>query len=398
MAVFTDNALRNAFGSNFNGTVKRGNKGNKVVAVQYALGRLGHLHYICDGSFGRLTEAAVRSFQNTINQPENGVVDLPLLNAMDDALETVEDTPPAARRGVDPLAYLSDFAALGMPTITIDRTAESHWSWDKKEIRDAYGRFVGDYWEVMKANQVEADCKTIALFLMDQFRKQLAQDTFIELPRPRDRGSIPDNEWKAATKYKTMGFFSRVEDVSKVRGGYSAVKKVQALDPNHSMLRGVNVRYRGINANGVSRAAKTVEPWRSSRKSRNPNKPEISINKLKPGYIIFIDHRGDGKYDHTVNVIKVKKFDDGNVRQVVLAVGSYDDIKDALSSTHVRGLGELNNYAEEVVVDFDRDGLVTKSRVTYASEPDYLVKPRYHAGNTLREKRGGGKIKISRWG
>lgn len=398
MSNFTDNALRNAFGSNFSGSIKRGDKGNKVVAIQYALGRLGYLHDLCDGDFGGLTQAAVQSFQQALNHATTGIVDINLLKALDHALRSYHDVPPAARQGVDSLSYLSDFSARGMPPIQIDRRAESHWSWDKKAIQDAYGRFVGDYWEVMKANQVEADCKTVALFLMDQFRKQLAEDTMIELPLPKAKSTIPQGDWLVATRYNSHGFFSRVEDVNRIRSGYGVVKKVQALDPDHSMLRGVNVRYSGVDANRVSRSAEVVEPWSASRSNHgNKHIPEISINKLKPGYLIFIDHTGDGSYDHTVNVIKVKRDAANHVRQVVLAVGSYDDIKDTSSATHVNGLGELNNYTEEVTVDFDSNGHIIRSRTTYASEPVYLVRPRYKARNTLMEMRGNGKIKISRW-
>lgn len=396
---FNDNALNSAFKSGFSGQIKRGDRGNKVVAIQYALGRLGHLDDLCDGGFGGLTEQAVKSFQQANNSQITGIIDSSMLKILDERLKLYSDSPPAVAPNVDPLTYLSDFRARGMPKIIIDRTSESNWSWSKAGIQEAYGQFVEHYWEVMKANQVEADCKTIALFFMDQFRKQLAEDTMIELPLPKARSSFSEQKWVVSTRLSPRGLFSRDDGPAQIkRSGYGAVKNVQALDPEHSMLRGVNIRYPHTSANMVSRSVKTVEPWNHSRSNRgDKSKPEISISKLKPGYLIFIDHAGDGRYDHTVNIVKIKKYSNGDVRQLVLAVGSYDDIKDNTSDTPVGGLKYLNHYAEEVIVGFNEQGRITDSKVTYSSEPSYLVRSRYKARNTLMEQRNNGTIKISRW-
>ena len=405
-----DTALKNAFGSHFSGEVKRGDKGDKSVAIQYALGRLGHLHYICDGDFGGLTEAAVKSFQQATNTlPVTGIVDTETLSMLDAVVSSKNFQPPVFRSDLDPLTYLSDFDALGMPKISINTTSETADSWESKHIQKAFGNFVEHYWEVMKTNRVEADCKSLALFFMDQFRKQLAMDTFIELPLPRSsHGSFGKQQWSVSTPDKTKGLFSRADDLYAKEGtrvgrsGYKAVKNIEKLDPDHSMIYGVNVKYPRTSADQVSKAATVVGDWSTSRSNHgNHKKPEISINKLKPGYLIFINHTGDRSYDHTITVVKVKKDSNQRVRQVVMAVGSYDDVRDSSSATHVNRSSILNQYAEEVTVDFDKNGMITSSKnteVTYASEPDYIVKPRYHAGNTLMEKRGGGKIKIARWG
>ena len=57
-----DAALASAFPRNFGSVVKRRSSGNRVVALQYALGRLGFLEDLCDGSFGPITEAALKAF------------------------------------------------------------------------------------------------------------------------------------------------------------------------------------------------------------------------------------------------------------------------------------------------------------------------------------------------
>src|SRR5688572_31612274 len=46
-------------------------------------------------------------------------------------------------------------------------------NWKHPEVQAAYGKFVSEYWGVLKENRVEADCKTVALFFMDQFRSKV---------------------------------------------------------------------------------------------------------------------------------------------------------------------------------------------------------------------------------
>ena len=405
-----DTAIKNAFGSHFNGEVKRGDKGDKAVAIQYALGRLGHLHYLCDGDYGKLTEAAVKSFQQANNSlPVTGIVDTETLTMLDNAVSVLAQHPPVFDSDLEPLDYLSDFDARGMPRITIDTTSESADSWESRHIQKAFGQFVEKYWEVMKANRVEGDCKSLALFFMDQFRKQLAMDTFIELPLPKSsHGSFGKQTWSISTPKRTKGLFSRADKLLKKEGirvgrsGYKAVKNIEKLDPEHSMIYGVNVKYPKTAAKQVARAATDIEKWSTSRSNHgNLKQPEISINKLQAGHLIFIDHTGDESFDHTITVVRVKRDNNQQVRQIVMAVGSYDDVRDTSSATHVNSMSILNQYAEEVTVDFDANGLITSSKgseVTYSSEPDYIVKPRYHHANTLMERKSGGRIKIARWG
>lgn len=403
---FKDSSLRKTFDKNFQGEVKRGNKGEKVVAIQYALGRLGHLDYVCDGDFGGLTQEAVKSFQSvTSTLRVTGTVKKNTLIALDKALSKLDLRVAVIKSGQDPMSFLSSFRQFNLPTIRID-IRDENVSWDSPDVQKAYGDFVQHYWEALKENRIEADCKALAMFFMDQFRKRMEEETFIRLPLPKSSdGSIGKRKWTVATRTDPKGLFRRIAElffsrrVRVNRPGYAALKKIQKLDPDHAMIYGVNLRYPRTSAHQISRAATVISPWNSAYSNKgNLSKPEIPLNKLKLGYLIFIDHTGNGSYDHTVNVIKIKKDNASRVRQLILAVGSYDDVRDSLAATVVNSLSILNQYCEEVTIDFDEKGYVTRSEVTYSSEPTYVVKTRYSAKTSIMEIKSGGKLKISRWG
>lgn len=393
---FKDSALAKAIPSSFASFIRRGARGNQVVAIQYALGRLGYLDDLCDGGFGPITERAVRAFQNdTSGIPETGVVNVSTLKALDDAVSRTDFRVPAVRSG-DPLAYLSDFRARGMPVVYVEGS-EENLTWHHAVIQAAYGRFVADYWEVMKANLVEGDCKNIALFLMDQFRKQLKEDTLVNLPHPALHTGEAEKSWIVATADKTTGLFSHMDKLRVGRYDYPAMKRVQSLDKNHSMIYGVNVHYPEISTARVAKSTKPLFDWDPSYENHgDTTKPEVPVNQLAPGNMIFIDHTGDGSYDHTVNVIKVVRDANSRVRQLVLGMGSYDDMKDNSSATAVT-YNALNPYSEEVIVDLNSSGRITGSRVSYSSEPTYLVKTRYRAVTSLMERKRGGKLMVCRW-
>jgi hypothetical protein len=267
--------------------------------------------------------------------------------------------------------------------------------WNHPEIQKAYGDFAASYWDQLKTNRIEADCKTLSLFVMDQFRAKVKSDLGVQLPRP---AGLPSATWSAATASNTKGFFSRFETLSGVRPGYENAQAIQRLDPKASMLAGVNLRYAGVDANMASRAVKVTIPWSASRDNAGDQKvPEIPVQQLNPGDVIFIDHTGDGKVDHMANVIKVQRDAEGKVTQLVLATGSYDDMKDADGATAPNSLGEVNNYAEEVTVQIDAAGKVASSKVTWSSEPSWLTEGRYSARTLLMELRPGGKISVGRW-
>ena len=126
--------------------------------------------------------------------------------------------------------------------------------------------------------------------------------------------------------------------------------------------------------------------------------PELPVNQLKAGDLIVIDHTGDGRFDHMANVVKVDRDAAGKVQRLVIASGSYDDMKDANGATTPNGLGEVNNYAEEVTIDLDAAEKVSRSKVTWSSEPSWLQDGRYSARTLLMELRPGGAIAAGRWG
>ena len=393
---FKDAALAKAIPSSFASFIRRGARGNQVVAVQYALGRLGYLDDLCDGSFGPITERAVRAFQSDISGiAETGVLNVSSLKALDNAVSREDFRVPAVKSG-DPMTYLSDFRARGLPVVYVEGS-EENLTWDHAVIQEAYGRFVADYWEVMKANHVEGDCKNIALFLMDQFRKQLKQDTLVDLPHPALGASEAEKKWIVATADKTTGLFSHMDKLRVGRYDYPAMKKVQNLDRRHSMIYGVNVHYPEISTDRVAKSTKRVFDWDPAYENRGDlTKPEVPVNQLVPGDMIFIDHTGNGSYDHTVNIIKATRDANNRVRQLTLGMGSYDDMRDNSSATSVT-YNALNPYSEEVIVDLDANGRITGSKVSYSSEPTYLVKTRYRAVTSLMERKPGGKLMVCRW-
>ncbi|HPQ96040.1 MAG TPA: peptidoglycan-binding domain-containing protein, partial [Thiolinea sp.] len=224
---FQDPALANAFPSGLQGQLGRGARGAQTVALQYALGRLGLLHDLCDGVFGSLTRQAVMAFQSRHGLSASGSVDQALLQRLDRELRGYDARTPAAR-APDALAYLSGFRALGLPPVTLNSTAEV-FNWGSRAIRSAFGVFVGHYWEVMKQNRVEGDCKNIALFLVDQFRKQLKQDRMVDLPHPVLRPGEREKQWIVATPDRPQGLFTRADRLARIstsrvrRPGYQAM-------------------------------------------------------------------------------------------------------------------------------------------------------------------------------
>lgn len=394
-APLTDAALKTAFAAPGALPLARPATGDAAVAVQYALARLGFPVGQVDGKFGPGTERAVKAFQLASKLPETGVVDQATLGALDAKLASTDLRTPAEASG-DPLAYLSNHAALGLPKLAPLQDKSRPASWNHPEIQKAYGEFVGAYWQHCKTNRVEADCKTLSLFFMDQFRSKVKADLGVQLPRPP---ALPARDWVAATAADPKGFFSRFEQLASVRPGYGNAQAIQRLDPKASMLAGVNLRYPGVDANMASRAVKVSIPWSAARDNAgDQSKPELPVGQMNPGDVIFIDHTGDGRVDHMANVIKVERDAEGRVTQMVLATGSFDDMKDADGATAPNSLTEVNNYAEEVTVKFDATGRVTSSQVTWSSEPAWLTGGRYSARTLLMEMKPGGTLSVGRWG
>jgi peptidoglycan hydrolase-like protein with peptidoglycan-binding domain len=376
--------------------LRPGMKGEAVMALQYCLARLRYPVDI-DGAFGRGTLAALNKFRRDRSIPIRLEVDVDTLNALDQALSAVEVQTPA-EAAASPLTYLTSLDQFELTRITV-KDRSQRVGWQHPEIQDAYGRFVEEYWQVLKQNRVEVDCKGLAVIFLEQFRRKVRQDLSVELPLPKSReGSIPTPRWTVATRKKTQGYFSRLADDMPVRPGYDVVRKVQSVDPSHSMIFGVNVTVRETSAHMVARAATTRIEWDPARDNRGDKlKPEIPVNELRPGDLIVIDHTGDGTWDHTVNVIRVERDDQNRARTLVLAVGAFDDIRDADAKTVPTSPSEINLYTEEVVIKLDGAGRVTSSRVTYTTEPTYLMRPRYSQRTTLMELKPEGRIRVSRW-
>src|SRR5436309_922014 len=89
-----DAAFAKAFPRGFEGAVAAGAHGDRVVAIQYALGRLGVLHVPVDGGFGPKTQDAVRSFQAAHGLAASGVVDAATLSALDAAVKVLPTKTP----------------------------------------------------------------------------------------------------------------------------------------------------------------------------------------------------------------------------------------------------------------------------------------------------------------
>lgn len=376
-----------------------GHSGAPVTALQYSLGRLGYTEGsgVADGKFGPRTAASLKAFQKDAGLEQTGVLDGKTLQALDAKLAATDLTPKAAK-AADPLAYLSDFKALGMQPIKFDAPPPAA-SWSDPKIADAYGQFVGEYWDKLKENRVEADCKSINMLFMDKFREKVKQDTGIALPQPwNGKYTAPQTSWSTQTNAKPQDLFRRFEKLDAVRGGYDAAQQIQQLDPQASMLSGVNLRPGTFSANQVARATVPVQQWDPSFDNGGDSKrPEIPVQEMRAGDMIFIDH-GKGTWDHAVNVVKVERGPDGKVTRAVLATGSFDDMKDSDGATAPRGLTEVNNYSEEVTVDFDAEGRVKSSKVTWSSEPEYLVGRRYSAVKLLMEQKPNGRAMLASWG
>jgi len=394
----TDAALARVFPNGLTAPLAKGATGSQVIALQYTLGRLGVLTSLADGQFGARTDAAIKQFQQSVPLTATGVVDAATLAALDVAVTTRDLRTPAAR-AASPLAYLSDFSALGLSKVRVLDTSQPV-GWKHPEVQAAYRTFVSEYWPVLKQNHVECDCKTLALFFMDQFRKKVLVDTQVQLPLPRSsQGAVPASSWTSMTAARPGGLFSRFESLPTIRAGYSNAVELQKLDAKHSMIYGVNVRYAGVNADGVSKAATVVVPWSPAlANGGDTTRPEIDVQSLMVGDLIFMDHAGDGKYDHAINVVGVQRDAQGKVSTLTLGVGSFDDMKDADGATAPNGLGEVNNYTEEVTISLNAQGRVTSSAVTWSSEPGYVSKNRYSAANTIMEMKAGGTMKVGRWG
>ncbi|MCK5902833.1 MAG: peptidoglycan-binding protein [Cocleimonas sp.] len=393
----SDAAFRYAFPHYFEHDISFGEQGEQVLAIQYALGRLGHLSAVCDHHFGEQTKAAVTSFQSA-NPPLaiTGDIDEVTLLALDKAVSCLDLRPPVIKSVHDALSFLSNFESLSLPKIVIN-PPHTIASWDSLEIQTAYGLFISHYWEILKENRIQADCKALSLFFMDQFRAQLAEDTSFRLPLPHSpNGTIKKRQWLVTHK-TSNSLLKRVAALSLKNNEQenlslshqATLKKIQQLDPDYEHLYGVNLKYPRTSIQNISSVTQLIEVETTKTAS-------LTLDRLKVGHMIFIDFTGEGHYEQIVQVVKIKKDTHQRIRQLTLAVGSCQTNRDPLATTAANSLGIAHHYIEEVTVDLDIHHDIIRSEVTYSSDPSYITASRYTAKQLLRISHGG-KIKIARW-
>ena len=274
---------------------------------------------------------------------------------------------------------------------------------DKEQIQNDYADFVKTRWEELKTEHIEVDCKGLALKFLSDFTKYYKENKGIDLEYPGN-GGVKD-KWEISTKENPKGMATKIVKET-TRPEYKSLLK---KNPNQETLFGTNFLFRGgADANKVATAMTTdvtsraadgksiIQNHSGMKYSTMKVTPEVDINQLKGGDLVFIDHTGDGKWDHTVNVIDVEKDEAGKVKTVTMGVGSFDDMRDTNPDTKPSPK-ELNLYTEEVKVHFNDKGQATKSEVTWSSEPTNLFGKRYHVANTLMELKPNGKIKVGNW-
>ena len=213
--------------------------------------------------------------------------------------------------------------------------------------RDAFGAFVGAYGEVMKSNRVEADCKTLALFFMDQFARSTRGTPGCAADARRRRRVAPRLSWTSITARNT-GYSRRWRPrfCPGVRGGEAHREgRPDALDD----LRRQRRRRRGITCATVGQRA-TVEAWRPTTgatarrrrcRSRRPRRVADLHEPRRRQRLGPRDHRRPRRAP-------------GDKTKVVLAVGSFDDVKDADDDARAGPLLTSTTTREEVTVVLER--------------------------------------------
>lgn len=398
---YSDLGLAQAFAAEPSAPLRRGLRGQQVLAIQHALTRVRLMDTRIDGSFGDGTARAVEAFQREAGLPVTGEVDAATLRALD-VQSAVQSSPTIAELR----AALDDFSAL--PVIAFAGETRPR-DWNDPRVQQAYAQFIGAYWPTVREVGIECDCKTLCLFMMMQFRSKVEQDTGVRLPMPSSsdgRRSIPERDWRQFSAGSARGLFSRTDTLDEVRPGYDAVARAERLDPTQSMIMGLNLRYEGINADMVARTAGRVGVDRNVQ-TRDRTLPEVDLDVLTPGDMIFLNHnqggahtpagRRDEQFDHAVLVVGVDRDATGRVTRLHLVCGSFDDMADADVATAPRGIGSINQYMEELEVDLGADGRIVDWRRLWTSEPQGLVAPRYSPQNTLIELQPGGTVMVARW-
>lgn len=248
------------------------------------------------------------------------------------------------------------------------------------DVQRAYAEWLPQRWERWKANREEADCKTTAAKLMTDFRADYQQTTGRTIADPF-KGRA---KWLVGTREKPNGMQATIPTSGPLRPEYRQVKGQPAIDgPNH--------RIPGISADAAARTYTRPVATRNGQalvtKSDGRDgfaKSDWRINQdlLQPGDVIFQQHRhpDDNRWDHAMTVVKVERDAQGRTQRLTMAIGSFDDLKDADSATPPTNV--VNLYAYEETIDF-RDGALVDAHVTWQS--DAGLRP-LEAGDSAAER------------
>lgn len=254
--------------------------------------------------------------------------------------------------------------------------------WDNPTIQDAYAAFLQDRWAQWKANREEADCKTMALKMMHDFRDFYKAQTGIQVPDP-----IPPEhrgKWVTRTPDSPGHLPTHVPDnPAKVRKSYRKhVGKPTIAGPNHF--------YKDITASAVAlyvtrpiterNGVPTVVPYQRTKSGEAENwmYPQagtllLNPEALRPGDLIFQNHGSNGqpdhRADHAMHVMRVERDpESGKVKRLVIAMGTFDDMKDSDPKTRP-DIKLVNNYSLEATIEFGADGDIQDCQITWQSDP-----------------------------
>jgi hypothetical protein len=157
-----------------------------------------------------------------------------------------------------------------------------------KPEKPDYGAFVAKRVEELRQSGAEVDCADLAIKLLSDFCAKF------KLPNPLAKAG----KWHTYTPNATGGL-PNVNGPNYVFAGVGA----------DQLAKGFTQNVGDRNANGIS-------GW-------DRQTGQVDAGDLRPGDILFYDWDGDGKVNHTVNVVGVA--DDGTV---TLAYGTYDNLGD----------------------------------------------------------------------
>jgi hypothetical protein len=164
-------------------------------------------------------------------------------------------------------------------------------AWNQRASEE-YAKFVQTQIRELMRRGVEVDCADLACKLLTDFCKKTG------LPNPLARSG---GKWLTYTEQHTGG-------LPNVHGENLVFTQVGADNLAKTFTRAVN----DANDNGV--------------RGFDPTTGQVDVGDLRAGDLLFYDWDGDGKVNHTMNVIAVRP--DGGV---TLAYGTYENLNKAVT-------------------------------------------------------------------